>query len=68
MNVLLAMPAVVVTAVFFVILVGIEQAPGDDTGGGIDWTGLGLITLALSVLMGGLVWLRLDGGGSPGDG
>ena len=65
MNVLLAMPAVVVTAVFFVILVGIEQAPGDDTGGGIDWTGLGLITLALGILMGGLVWLRLDGAGSP---
>ena len=64
MNVLLAMPAVVVTAVFFVILVGIEQAPGDDTGGGIDWTGLGLVSLALSVLMGGLVWLRLDGGGN----
>ena len=30
MNVLLALPAVVVTAVFFVILFGIEQAPGDD--------------------------------------
>ena len=54
MNVLLAMPAVVVTAVFFVILVGIEQAPGDDSGG-IDWAGLGLITVALGVLMGGLV-------------
>ena len=64
MNVLLAMPAVVVTAVFFVILVGIEQTPGDDTGG-IDWTGLGLITVALGILMGGLVWLRLDGAGSP---
>ena len=38
------------TAVFFVILVGIEQAPGDDTGV-IDWTGLGLITLALGILM-----------------
>ena len=63
MNVLLAMPAIVVTAVFFVILVGVEQAPGDDTGG-IDWTGLALITVALGVLMGGLVWLRLDGAGS----
>ena len=31
MNVLLALPAVVVTAVFFVILFGIEQAPGDDS-------------------------------------
>jgi MFS family permease len=63
MNVLLAMPAVVVTAVFFVILVGIEQAPGDSSGG-IDWGGLGLVTVALGVLMGGLVWLRLDGPGS----
>jgi MFS family permease len=64
MNLLLALPAVVVTAVFFVILVGIEQAPGEDAGGGIDWTGLGLITVALGVLMGGLVVLRLDGAGS----
>jgi MFS family permease len=64
MNLLLAMPAVVVTAVFFVILVGIEQAPGEDSGGGIDWAGLGLVTVALGVLMGGLVWLRLDGAGS----
>lgn len=63
MNLLLALPAVVVTAVFFVILFGIEQAPGDDTGG-IDWTGLALVTVALGVLMGGLVWLRLDGAGS----
>ncbi|UFN42684.1 MFS transporter [Nocardioides okcheonensis] len=63
MNVLLALPAVVVTAVFFVILVGIEQAPGEDSGG-IDWAGLALVTVALGVLMGGLVWLRLDGPGS----
>ncbi|PKH37836.1 Major Facilitator Superfamily protein [Nocardioides alpinus] len=64
MNLLLALPAVVVTAVFFVILAGIEQAPGEDSGGGIDWTGLGLVTVALGVLMGGLVVLRLDGAGS----
>ena len=63
MNLLLALPAVVVTAVFFVILVGIEQVPGEDHGG-IDWTGLALVTVALGVLMGGLVWLRLDGAGS----
>ena len=62
MNGLLTLPALVVTAVFFVILVGIEQAPGDDSGG-IDWAGLGLVTVALGVLMGGLVWLRLDGPG-----
>ncbi|NPD04147.1 MFS transporter [Nocardioides sp. zg-1308] len=64
MNLLLALPAVVVTAVFFVILAGVEQAPGDDAGGSIDWTGLGLVTVALGVLMGGLVLLRLDGPGS----
>ncbi len=64
MNILLALPAIVVTAVFFVILAGIEQVPGESSGG-IDWTGLGLITVALGVLMGGLVFLRLDGAGSP---
>ncbi len=64
MNLLLALPAVVVTGVFFVIAVGIEQAPGDDAGGRIDWPGLALVTLALGVLMGGLVLLRLDGPGS----
>jgi MFS family permease len=64
MNLLLALPAVVVTMVFFVIWAGIEQVPGDDAGGRIDWTGLALITAALGVLMGGLVLLRLDGPGS----
>jgi len=63
MTVLLMLPAMVVTAVFFVILVGIEQAPGDATGG-IDWIGLALVTAALLLLMGGLVLLRLDGPGS----
>lgn len=64
MNLLLALPALVVTAVFFVIWFGIEQVPGDSTGG-IDWTGLMLVTAALGILMGGLVWLRLDGPGNP---
>jgi MFS family permease len=63
MNTLLAIPAMVVTAVFFVIMFGIEDAAGDSSGG-IDWIGLGLITVALGTLMGGLVWLRLDGPGS----
>lgn len=64
MNLLLAVPALVVTAVFFVILVGIEQAPGDDRDASFDLAGLGLISLALVVLMAGLVQLRLAG---PGD-
>jgi MFS family permease len=63
MNLLLALPAVVVTAVFFVILAGIEDAPGESSGG-IDWVGLGLVTVALGLVMGGLVLIRLNGAGS----
>ena len=50
MEFLLALPAIVVTAVFFVIWFGIEDAPGDATGG-YDWGGLALVTVAI-----GLVW------------
>jgi MFS family permease len=60
MNLLLALPAIVVTAVFFVILFGIESAPGDSSGG-IDWMGLVLVTVALLMVMGGLVLIRVDG-------
>ncbi|MDO9496474.1 MAG: MFS transporter, partial [Nocardioides sp.] len=63
MNLILALPAVIVTAVFFVILVGVENSPGEASGG-IDWTGLALITLALGLVMGGFVVLRLEGVGS----
>jgi MFS family permease len=64
MNLLLAIPALVVTAVFFVTLVGVENTPGEATGG-IDWGGLALITVALGLVMGGFVVLRLEGAGSP---
>ncbi len=64
MNALLALPALVVTAVFFVIWIGVENAPGDATGG-VDWTGLALVTTALTLIMAGLVFIRVDGAGSP---
>lgn len=64
MNVVLALPAIVITAVFVVILVGVEHTPGEATGG-IDWTGLALITLALGLVMAGLVTVRLQGPGHP---
>lgn len=60
MSTILAVPALVVTAVLLLIVVGIEDAPGESRGG-IDWTGLALVTLAIGVLMAGLVFLRLDG-------
>lgn len=62
MGVVLAMPAIVVTVVFFVILLGIEHTPGEATGG-IDWPGFALITGALGLVMAGLVVVRLEGPG-----
>jgi hypothetical protein len=60
MGFLLALPAIVVTAVFFVVWLGIEDAPGGATGG-YDWGGLGLVTLALGLVMGGLIVVRVQG-------
>jgi MFS family permease len=64
MGFLLALPAIVVTAVFFVVWFGIEDTPGT-TSGGYDWGGLGLITVALGLVMGGLIAIRVQGPGSP---
>jgi MFS family permease len=63
MAFLLALPAIVVTAVFFVIWFGIEDAPGVATGG-YDWAGLVLISVAIGLVMGGLIAIRVQGPGS----
>ena len=63
MTVLLMLPAIAVTLCFFVVLFGIENRPGAAPGG-IDLTGLALVTLALSLVMGGLITVRLQGPGS----
>jgi MFS family permease len=60
MGVLLALPAVVVTVVFFVIWFGIEDDPGEATGG-YDWGGLALVTAAIGLVMGGLICIRVQG-------
>jgi hypothetical protein len=100
MGFLLALPAIVVTAVFFVVWLGIEDMPGvrgsadpsllgaeqdprrlrrigadprasgglrgpSRNPGGYDWGGLGLITVALGLVMGGLIAIRVQGPGSP---
>ena len=63
MTFLLALPAIVVTVVFFVIWFGIEDSPGQATGG-YDWGGLALITVVIGLVMGGLIAIRLQGPGS----
>jgi len=63
MTVLLMLPAIVVTVCLGLIWWGIEDAPGE-AGGGIDWAGLGLVTVALGLVMAGLVVVRLEGAGS----
>ncbi|KQX75526.1 MFS transporter [Aeromicrobium sp. Root472D3] len=63
MKVVLAVPAIVLTVVLVAVWFGIEDAPGESSGG-IDWTGLALVTLALGLVMAGLVLVRLEGAGS----
>lgn len=60
MTFLLALPAVVVTVVLVVVWVGVEDVPGESTGG-FDLRGLGLVTAVLLLVMGGLVAVRLQG-------
>ena len=64
MRVLLSLPAVVVTLALVVIWFGLEHHPGQ-SGGGIDWPGLALVTTVLGLIMAGLVVVRLQGPGSP---
>jgi MFS family permease len=60
MTGLLMLPAVAVTASLFAIWYGVaDTEPVAE--GGIDWTGFGLVTLAIAILMGGLILIRIDG-------
>lgn len=63
MTVLLMLPAIVVTICLGLIWWGIEDVPGESSGG-IDLVGLGLITLVLGLVMAGLVVIRLEGAAS----
>lgn len=60
MTALLAIPAVIVTLALLAVWFGVKEPPVVATGR-IDWAGFGLITLALGLLMAGLVILRLTG-------
>ena len=63
MTTLLALPAIVVTLCLVLIWVGVEDVPGIGTGR-FDWTGLGLLTVVLALVMGGLITIRVAGPGS----
>lgn len=64
MTTVLMMPAVAVTLCFFAIWFGVAAAPAEDAGGRIDWAGFAWVSLAIGVLMGGLILVRLDGPGA----
>ncbi len=64
MTPLLMVPAVAVTLCFVVIWFGIADTPVVHSGR-LDLRGFGLLTLALGLLMAGLIAVRLQGPGSP---
>ena len=63
MTTLLMLPAIVTTVVLVLIWFGVEDVPGEATGG-YDWQGLGMITVVLGLVMGGLIAIRLQGPGA----
>ena len=63
MSVVLAIPALAVTAVLVVVAVGLEDTPGTGSGA-FDWSGTAVLTLLLGLVMGGLVAVRVQGPGS----
>ena len=64
MNLILAGPAIVVTAVFFLVLGRHRGRRRGSPRAASTGAGSGLITLALGLVMAGLVLIRLDGAGS----
>ncbi len=64
LEVVLWLPAVAVTACFFVILFGVKESP-DLHGGSFDTVGMVLVAVALLGLTGGLFLLRVNGPSSP---
>jgi MFS family permease len=61
--IILLVPAIAVSACFFVILFGVKESP-DLTGGRLDRGGLMLVTIALLALTSGLFFMRVTGPGS----
>lgn len=62
--VVLLLPALVIVACFFVVLIGVAESP-NPAGGALDMVGLVLVSLALIAFTGGLSLLRLGGPENP---
>jgi MFS family permease len=65
MPLVLALPAIAVTLCLVVVWFGVERDDPGQVAGGFDWTGLGLLSVAVGLVMGGLIGLRVAGPGSP---
>ena len=63
MTVVLAVPAVAVSLCFLVIWYGVADTAPVATGR-LDWAGFALVTLAIGLVMAGLILVRLRGPGS----
>ena len=63
MTLLLTVPAIAVTICFVVIWFGVKASPPVATGR-LDLRGFGLVTVAIGLVMGGLILVRIQG---PGD-
>jgi MFS family permease len=63
MTGVLMIPAVAVSLCFFVVWFGVAATPPAGHGA-VDWRGFGLVTLAIALVMGGLILVRLQGPGS----
>ena len=60
MTVVLMIPAVAVTLCLAAVWFGVAPTRPEDAGGHLDWTGFAWVSLAIGVLMGGLILVRLD--------
>ncbi len=63
MTTVLMLPAVAVTLCFAVVWFGVADTPPAGRGR-VDWAGFGVVTLAIALVMGGLILVRLQGAGS----
>ena len=64
MTTVLGIPAVAVTLALVAIALGVQDTE-PVAHGSIDWGGFAFVTLAISILMAGLIMVRLEGPGHP---